>query len=76
MSFLTVVLQDAEEIETSVVAGAKTILNYVDNVTVTEIEPALETALLAAIEKLGQEIVADILGTAQAPVATNSPPTT
>jgi hypothetical protein len=61
MSFWTVVEQDATEVENAVVAGAKTCLDYVDNVFVTEIEPALETALKAAIAKLGQAALAAII---------------
>lgn len=62
MSFLTVVEQDATTVEQSVVAGLKTAADYVDNVTVTEIEPALLQALLAALKVLGQDAVAAILG--------------
>lgn len=64
MSFWTVVKQDATDVENGVVAAAKTVLNYADNVIVTEIEPALETALEAAVEKLGQSGVAAILAAA------------
>jgi|GEM_PF-5596725 len=64
MSFLTVVETAATDVETAVVAGLKTAVTYVDNVVVTDIIPALETNLLAAIEKLGQEAAADLLGTA------------
>lgn len=64
MSFWTVVKQDATDIENAVVGGLKTGLNYVDNVVVTEIEPALETALEGAISKLGQTAVAAILAAA------------
>lgn len=69
MSFFTVVKQDATDIENAVVAGLKTGLNYVDNVVVTDVIPALETELLNAIEKLGQEAVAELLGNAASPVA-------
>jgi len=78
MRFFTVVKQDATDIENAVVAGLKTGLNYVDNVVVTDVLPMLETQLLAAIEKLGQEAVAallgDALGTSSAAPAT--PPVT
>jgi hypothetical protein len=66
MSFLTVVEQDATAVEQAVVSGLKTAADYVDNVTVTDILPVLETQLLAAIEKLGQEAVAALLGDALA----------
>ena len=64
MSFLTVVEQDADAIENAVVDGLKSAVTYVDNVVVTDILPVLEQSLLAAIEKLGQEAVAALLGTA------------
>ena len=73
MSFLTVLEQDATDVENAVVSGLKTGLNYVDNVVVTELLPALETALNAAIGKLGQEAVAAILNTASTPVAVATP---
>lgn len=68
MSFLTVVEQDATEVETAVVAGLKTAADYIDNVVVTDILPVLQAQLLAAIEKLGQEAVAALLGDALAEV--------
>lgn len=61
MSFWTVIKQDASEVENAVVNGAKTVLGYVDNVLVMDIEPALEAVLKNAIEKLGQEAVALLL---------------
>lgn len=64
MSLWTVVVQDATEVEQAVVGGLKTALGYVDNVVVSDVIPALEDALKAAIEKLGQEAVAKILGDA------------
>lgn len=69
MSFWTVVKQDASDIENAVVTGLKTGLTYVDNVVVTDILPVLEQSLLQAIEKLGQEAVAALLGKAATPVA-------
>lgn len=62
MSFWTVVKEDATEVENAVVDGAKTVLNYVDNVFVHDILPILEQELLAAIEKYGQEALAALLG--------------
>lgn len=70
MSFLTVVESAATNVETEVVAGLKTAVTYVDNVVVTDILPVLETQLLAAIEKLGQEAVAALLGDALGSTAT------
>lgn len=69
MSFLTVIEQDALDVEQAVVSGLKTAVTYVDNVVVTDILPVLETQLLAAIEKLGQEAVAALLGSALTPPA-------
>lgn len=66
MSFFTVVEAAATDVETAVVAGLKTAVTYVDNVFVQDIEPVLETQLLAAIEKLGQMAVAALLGDALA----------
>ena len=71
MSFLTVVEQDATEVENAVVDGLKTAVGYVENVTVVDILPALETVLLNAIEKLGQEAVAALLGSAVASSGTS-----
>ena len=73
MSFLGVLKQDATEVETAVVGGLKTALDYVDNFAVTELVPDLEAALLAGIEKLGQEVLAGLLGTAVAAAPTPSP---
>lgn len=61
MSFWTVVKEDAGDVENAVVSGAKTVLNYVDNVVVHDFVPALETALLQALEKYGQEALAALL---------------
>jgi hypothetical protein len=78
MSFWTVVSQDASEAEQAVVSALKTAVDYVDNVVVTDILPVLETQLFAAIEKLGQEAVAALLGDAlaspSAPASTATPP--
>lgn len=77
MSFWTVVKQDASDVENAVVNGLKTGLHYVDNVVVTDILPVLETQLLAAIEKLGQEAVAALLGNATpSPAPVETPPAT
>jgi microcompartment protein CcmL/EutN len=74
MSFFTVVESAATDVEQAVVAGLKTAVTYVDNVVVTDILPVLETQLLAAIEKLGQEAVAALLGDLLvAPVTTDTP---
>lgn len=73
MSFLGVLKQDATEVETAVVGGLKTALDYVDNFAVTELVPDLEAALLAGIQKLGQEVLAGLLGTAVAAAPTPSP---
>lgn len=75
MSFWTVVKQDASKIETAVVSGLKTGLTYVDNVVVTDILPVLEQSLLAAIEKLGQEAVAALLGNAASSAPAPTPTT-
>lgn len=69
MSFVTIIEQDAVEVEQAVVAGAKACLNYVDNVIVTDLIPALEAALLAAIKELGQEAVAALLAATNTPQA-------
>lgn len=61
MSFLTVVEQDATDIENAVVSGLKTAVTYVDNVFVTEIEPALLQAFMAALKVLGQDAIAAVL---------------
>ena len=74
MSFWTVVQQDATAAEQAVVAGLKTAVDYVDNVVVTEIEPVLETQLLAAIKELGQEAVAVLLGDALGTSSASTPP--
>ena len=80
MSFLTVVEQDAKDVENAVVAGLKTAITYVDNVVTVDFIPVLESQLLAAIEKLGQEAVAallgDALGTASSSTPTTTPPST
>ena len=73
MSFWTVLKTDASNVEQDVVAGLKSGLDYVDNVIVTDILPVLETQLLAAIEKLGQEAVAALLGDALASPAATPP---
>lgn len=64
MSFWTVVKQDASDVENALVTGGKNLLTYIDNVVVVDIEPALEVALKTAIEQLGQEAVALLLGKA------------
>ena len=76
MSFLGVLQQDATDVETAVVGGLKDALNYVDNFTVTELIPTLESALLAAIEKFGQEALAGILGNATSTASTTASGTT
>lgn len=63
MSFFTEVKADAVQLEQDVVAGLKTGLAYVDNVVVTEIDPALEDAFLAALKILGQDALAALLKT-------------
>lgn len=67
MSFLTVLEQDATDVENAVVDGAKTVLNYIDKVLVTELLPAVSQALLAAIEKIGEEAVAALLSKVETP---------
>lgn len=62
MSFLTVVEQDATAVETALVTGGKELINYVENVTIIDIVPALEQVLKNAIIALGQEAVAALLG--------------
>ena len=54
MSFLTVVEQDAKDVENAVVAGLKTAITYVDNVTVTELIPELQTALMTASQRTAE----------------------
>lgn len=61
MSFLTVLEQDIQVVEKAVVSGAKTVLNYIDNVVVVDLIPELETALQNAIKALGQEAIALLL---------------
>lgn len=58
MSFLTVVEQAAVDIETTVVAGLKTAITYVDNVVVTELIPELESALMTALANFSQQEIA------------------
>lgn len=58
MSLWTVVVADATDVENAVVSGLKTALGYVDNVAVTDFIPELESALTAAMAKLGQEALA------------------
>jgi hypothetical protein len=76
MSFIGILKQDATDVETAVVGGLKTALDYVDNFTVTELIPALETQLLAAIEKLGQEALALLLGNTTVPIQSAAPAVT
>lgn len=64
MSFLTVVEQDLEADGAAALNGAKACIAYVDNVFITEIEPALQTALLAALKTLGQDALAAIIAAA------------
>lgn len=58
MSFLTVLEQDATEVEQSLVNGAKDFANYIDNVLVTELIPELETALMTALKNFTQQEIA------------------
>jgi hypothetical protein len=77
MSFFGIVKQDIAGLDADALAAAKVGLNYIDGVVTQDILPVLETQLLAAIEKLGQEAVAallgDALGNAASPV---TPPVT
>ena len=45
MSFLTALEADISTVETEVVNGAKTVIKYIDNVFVMDVEPAIVSAL-------------------------------
>ena len=68
MSFLTVVESAATDIENAVVSGLKTAVTYVDNVTVTELIPELETALMTALGQFAQTEIAAALAAIKAAV--------
>lgn len=68
MSFLTVVESAATDIENAVVSGLKTAVTYVDNVTVTELIPELETALMTALGQFSQTEIAAALAAIKAAV--------
>jgi hypothetical protein len=61
MSFLTVIESAATDVETAVVSGLKTAVTYVDNVTVTELIPELESALMTALGNFAQTEIAAAL---------------
>ena len=61
MSFLTVVEQDAKDVENAVISGLKTAITYVDNVTVTELIPELQSALMTALGSFAQTEIAAAL---------------
>jgi hypothetical protein len=73
MSFIGIVKQDLQEIDADAVAAAKVTLNYIDGVVTQDLLPILESSLLAAIEKLGQEAVAALLGNASSAAPTPAP---
>lgn len=58
MSFWTVVIEDATEIEQAVVSGLKEAVTYVDNVVVHEFIPELEAALMGALKNFTQKEIA------------------
>lgn len=74
MSFLTVVEAEASAVETAVVSGLKDAVTYVDNVVVHDILPVLESALLQAIEKFGQDVLASLLPTLVPPASATVEP--
>ncbi len=60
MSFLTVIAQDATAVEQDVIGAVKTAAQYVDNVFVTDVEPALTdgiTAVLKLIQSNGGQLL-------------------
>lgn len=73
MSFIGVVKEDLAEVEQAALGAAKTSLNYIEGVLTQDLLPVLEKALLDAIERLGQEALAALLGKA-APASTDAPP--
>ncbi len=68
MSFLTVVEQDAKEVENAVVAGLKTAITYVDNVVTVDFIPELETALMTALQTFSQQAIAQAITAIKAAV--------
>lgn len=68
MSFLTVVEQAAEDIDVAAVADAKAVINYIDNVTVTEIIPELEEVLMTALKNFTQQEIAAAIATIKAAI--------
>lgn len=71
MSFIGVLEDGASAVETALLNAGKDLINNIDNVTVTELIPDLETALLSALKTLEQTVIAKILGEA---TATAAPP--
>ena len=78
MSLLAVAEQTLSDVEAAAVADAKGLLNYIDNVFVVDIEPALATLIKNALATLGSDALSALLGTAlgNAPVSTPTPPAT
>lgn len=61
MSFITFIEEEATVVEAAVVDGLKAGLNYIDNVLVTQLEPALIAALKQALSVAEQAAVAAFL---------------
>lgn len=68
MSFLTVLEKDITDVESAVIDGAKTVIDYIDNVVVHDLLPELVQALIAALGKFTQEEIAALLGSSTPPV--------
>lgn len=60
-AFITEVETVAGEVETTVVAGLKAGLNYVDNVVVTDLAPELLSSLKTALGIFGSDVVSSLL---------------
>jgi hypothetical protein len=73
MSFIAVVEQDLAAVDAAALAAAKDCVAYVENVAVTDLIPALESALKNAIGVLGQDAVATLLGNASTASTPSTP---
>lgn len=61
MTFLATIEADATIVEQDVVAGLKAGVAYVDNVIVTDVEPALAVAFQTALSTFGSALLQEIL---------------
>lgn len=73
MSFIGFVKEEIAEVDQVALNAAKTSLAYVESVVVQDLLPATVKALIAAIEKLGELAVQELLGNAPSNAAPQPP---